>query len=154
MFTFCSSYLSSFGGMLKKRLRQKDLAAKNGTSKRVIVCRTTDEVNADLARSWCDDHGLECQLADQRDGLFPTEACAIAIDLNDCVLGPKDRSQLVEWLCKTLLPYPIAVASYDLSPEVKNALRTRGMLVFRRIERRLFYELAAAIEFDRAEFAV
>jgi len=154
MFTFCSSYLSFFGGMLKKLSRQKDLATKNGASKRVLVCRTNDEVNADLARTWCDDHGLECQLADQRNELFPAEAYAIAIDLNDCVLGPKDRSQLVERLCKALPPYPIAVASYDLSPEVKNALRARGMLVFRRIERRLFYELAAAIECNRAEFAV
>jgi hypothetical protein len=151
---FCS-FVSSVGNVLKtlSGTLLRDLATNKGTIKKVIVCRTNDEVNADLARSWCEDQGLDFRPADQRDELFPKDAWALAIDLDHLALGPTERRQLVDRLYNALPTYPVAVASYDLEPEVKTALRDRGVLVFRRIDRQLFYELAAAIASEFEDFA-
>jgi hypothetical protein len=151
---FCS-FRSSVGNALKTLAvtLRRDSATNKGTIKKVIVCRTNDEVNADLARSWCEDQGLDFQPADQRDELFPKDAWALAIDLDHLALGPMERHRLVERLYTALPTYPVAVASYDLDPEAQGALRDRGVLVFRRIDRQLFYELAAAIDSEFSDFA-
>ncbi len=110
----------------------------------VVVCRTNDEVNVDLACAWCDEHGLVCRQADQRDELFFPDAHALVLDLNHLTWGPTERAQLVEQLCHALLPYPVAIASYDLDVQEKSALEVRGFLVFRRIDRQLLDALARA----------
>lgn len=110
---------------------------------RVLVCRTHDEVNADLARSWCDDNGIDFRLAGRRDPLFPEDAAALVLDVNHLGLDAGERTQFVERLCQLLPPYPVAVVSYDLAWEVKKLLRARGWLIFRHVKRQIFYELAA-----------
>src|SRR5262245_8835701 len=149
MFSFCS-VLSCFGDVLKPLtgIKRKALETKQASPQSVIVLRTHDVVNADLARSWCDEHGLLLQLADQRDELFPAEAGALVIDLDHLALRLSDRLSFVQRLCRALPPYPVATASYDLDSATIGSLRSRGVLVFRRIERQLFYELAAAVECD------
>jgi hypothetical protein len=119
----------------------------------IIYCRSHDEVNIDLARSSCDEHGLILQIADERDELFPADASAIAIDLNHLVVRPDERREIARRLQNILLPYPVAVASYDLDPEVIHALQARGVLVFPNIGRQLFKELADAIGANRGDFA-
>jgi len=125
------------------------LATKKETIGTVIVCRTNDEVNAALARSWCDDNA-GFQLTDQRDELF----CR---GLRDChrpqppCYRAKERTPFVERLCK-MCSLSCGVACYNLSPKIWLA-QSSGMLLFRRIERPLFYRLVAAIDYDRAEFA-
>jgi hypothetical protein len=110
-------------------------------------------VHADLARLWCDDHGLVLQVADQRDELLPAEAWALVIDLDHLGLTSSERVRLVERLHHVLPPYPVAVASYNLEPPSMASLRERGVMVCRRIERQLFYELANSIDRDFTGFA-
>src|SRR5437667_12359431 len=110
--------------------------------KNIIYYRSNDEVNVELARSWCAELRMGIQIADQRDELFPSDAAAVAIDVNHLALRPLERAQFVRRLCNVLLPYPVAVACYDLEREVKVALEARGWFVFRRIERDMFHELA------------
>jgi hypothetical protein len=141
------SLISYFGTMLGavSAIRRKDPKTQVGKRENVIVLRTNDEVNADLARQWCDEHGLILQVTDQRDGLFPPEASATVIDLDHLGLTPSERAHLVERLCHALSHCPVAVASYNLEPPVRAALRDRGVLVYRRIDRQLFYGVAAVI---------
>jgi hypothetical protein len=115
------------------------------TLRNVVGCRTNDEVNADLANTWCHERGLVCRLADQRDELFLPDACALVLDFNHLFWGRNERAQFVEQLCQALPPYPVAVASYDLDAQEKTALRMRGFLIFRRMDRDLFDELAHII---------
>ena len=149
--SYCSP--TFFAGPPKTRPHRNDLAIEKTTSRTVIICRTNDEVNADLVYSWCDSHGVDFQRTDQRDELFPAEASAIAIDLNHLSFGPKERSQFIERLCRAAIPYPVAVASYDLNSELMAKLRARGISVFRRIEPQLLYRLVTAVGRGRAEFA-
>jgi hypothetical protein len=114
----------------------------------VVICATNDEVSMDLARAWCDEDGLRLQIADHRDRLFPVSIAGMVIDLNNLALRPAERARFVERLAKKTLLYPVAVASYDLEPEIKEALKGRGILVFRRIGRRLFSELANAMKYN------
>ncbi len=85
--------------------------------------------------------------------LFPPEACATVIDLDHLTLTPRERAHFVQRLRHVLPSCPVAVASYNLEPPTLAALRDRGVLVFRRVERQLFYELAAAINCDFADSA-
>ena len=148
-------FVASVGNLLKtlSRIPRRSTATKTGTARKVIVCRTNDEVNADLARSWCDDHGMDFQPADQRDELFPAEACALAIDLNHLAWGPSERAQFVERLNDVVPPYPVAVASYDLDHAAQGALAARGFFMVRRIEREVFDKLAQAVGSEDSEFA-
>jgi len=109
-----------------------------------IYFRSHDEVNIALARSWCDQHDQAFQLADARDELFPHNAIAIAIDLDYLGLGPTERGRFVQRLCSALLPYPLAVASYDLDRDLTSTLAARGVLVFRKTGGQLFQALAKA----------
>lgn len=145
-----SSFLFSFGNVLKtlSGVPRRDLATIKANLTNVIVLRTNDVVNADLAQTWCEEHDLVLRVTDQRDELFPAEAGAVVIDLGHLALRSREREALVERLRHALPPYPVAVASYDLDPRAITSLRARGILVFRRIERHLFYQLASAI--DRA----
>src|SRR5439155_12549683 len=129
----------------------KVLETKPKDPQNVIVLRTNDVVNADLARSWCDEHGLLLQLTDQRDELFPAQAAALVIDLDHLALRPSERVYLVERLCHALPAYPVAVASYNLDSDDIGRLLSRGVLVFRRIERHLFYEVGTALDRDLAD---
>jgi hypothetical protein len=125
-------------GALKLRTKEHR-ALKN-----VIVLRTHDEVNVAWARLWCDRLGLVLQQADQRDALFPAGA-GLAIDLDHLGMDAKERAAFVRRLAIVPLPYPVAVASYDLDAEMKRALKAQGVLLFRRVGRHLFHELAKAI---------
>ncbi len=111
----------------------------------LLVCRTHDEVNAALARSWCDDNGLEFRLASQRDPLLPPDAQALVLDVNHLGLDARERREFVERLCQLLPPYPVAIASYDLRPGIKRLLAARGWLISRHVRWQIFYELAAAL---------
>jgi hypothetical protein len=150
-----SSIALCFGTMLKTitGISQKNPGIKPKKDQNVVVLRTNDVVNADLARLWCDEHGLLLQVVDQRDELFPAEAWAMVIDLDHLALKPSERAHFVERLVHVLPPCPVAVASYNLEPPTMAALRDRGMLVFRRLERQLFYELASSIDRDVADSA-
>jgi hypothetical protein len=124
------------------------------SSKGVLVCRTHDEVNADLARSWCDENGFFFELATQRDPVFPDGARALVIDVNHLGLDFSQRSKYLNRLCHVLPQYPAAVASYELESEVRDLLQASGWLVFRFIQKRLFYELATVINCDSSDLAV
>jgi hypothetical protein len=113
--------------------------------KNIIFCWTYDEMNAEYARAWCDEHGMVFQLAHHEDALFPPEAGAIAIDLNHLAMEASERAQFVRRLESVLLPYPVAVASYDLDAEAIPKLRVRGVLVSRRMGQQLLFELTQAI---------
>jgi hypothetical protein len=121
--------------------RQEQEGAE-GNLQNVVICKTIDEVNIDLARRWCDEDGLIFRLADPADDLFPAGVSAMVIDLNHLALQPRERVHFVERLANLVPPYPVAVASYDLEPEAIETLKGQGYLVFRRIERQMFYELA------------
>ena len=64
---------------------------KQENKHKIIVCRTNDEVNADMAGTWCGEHDLVCRPADQRDPLFPKDAGALAVDLNHLGCTPAER---------------------------------------------------------------
>jgi hypothetical protein len=85
------------------------------------------------------------QVADQRDALFPPEACATVIDLDHLGLTLSERARLVERLCHALPHCPVVVASYNLEPPARVALRDHGVLICRAIERQLFYDVATVI---------
>jgi hypothetical protein len=121
---------------------------------KVIICKTMDEMNIDLARKWCDEDGLTFQLAPHGEKQFPAGVAAIVIDLDHLALGPGERAHYVEQLAQMLPPYPVAIASYDLEPDFVDTLKARGLLVFRRLERQMFYDLANAIRFDGVEVPV
>ena len=110
-----------------------------------IIVWTHDEVNAHLARSWCDEHALGFQLGDQRDQFFAPAATAVVFDLNHLGLSREERQQWIARLCNALLPYPAAVASYDFEPEEIAALSARCWLVFRHLGAELLRELARAL---------
>jgi hypothetical protein len=116
-----------------------------------VFCRTHDEVNAHLAQRWCDQHGLEFQLADQRDRLFPSDAAAIVLDLNHLGLRADERQAIVSRICKRALHCPVAVACYDFEPAAIARLKTRGVLVARCLKRWLFRSLAKVIHRDSRE---
>jgi hypothetical protein len=120
---------------------------------KVVVWRTNDEVNADLAQTWCDEHGLDWRPAEARDELFPSDAVALAIDLNHLARGPRERAEYVDRLCRALPTYPVALASYDLEASEKKLLRARGFLVCRCFNRQLFDELGRALGLAFADFA-
>jgi len=139
-----SIFKAVFSNMLDSGTARQDSEKTERTLQNVIICKTNDEVSIDLARTWCDEDGLVFQLAGQGDRLFPAGGAAMVIDLNHLALRPIERAQLVDRLAKVLPPYPVGIASYDLEPEMMDTLKARGMLVFRRIERQLFYDLAKA----------
>jgi hypothetical protein len=95
---------------------------------------------------WCREQGLELAVTDQRDELLPLEASAAVIDLDQLNLMLNERLEMVERLSCVLPPYPVAVASYDLDERIVAALRAHGILVFRRLDRRVFCELVAELE--------
>jgi hypothetical protein len=143
----CQILRTLFERMRRPRLRGliQEAATEDPPPPTVLVCRTHDEVNAELARAWCDDCGMDFRPADQREPLLPDDARALVIDLNHLGLDSRERVQFVERLCHVLPPYPVAVASYDLTPAAKSMLLSRGWLIFRHIDRRLFYELAGTL---------
>lgn len=120
---------------------------------KIIVFWTNDEVNIDLARSWCDEQGLIFQLGDQRDELFPADAAALVLDLNHLALRHDELEQVVARVHQALLPYPVAVACYNFSPRVLAASKTRGLLAFRSVGPQLFQELTHAISSASGDFA-
>jgi hypothetical protein len=77
----------------------------------------------------------------------------LAVDLDQLSLSALERAQLAHRFCSAAIPYPIALACYDLAPDMVEALKARGFLVFPRVECRLFRELANKIAYDRQESA-
>jgi len=146
--TVKNSFLRKIFGVFGKKTFRRQTSMKN-----TIVLRTNDEVNADLAHTWCDDYGLAFLQTEQHDPLFPEGARGVAIDLNHLVLGRGERAVFVERLCKMKLPCPVAIASYDLEAEEIAELQSQGVLVFRRVDRQLFFELEQAVTLDVTEFA-
>jgi hypothetical protein len=121
----------------------------NGTSRNLhhaVVCRTTDEVSLDVARTSCDRHGLAFLIADREDGLPADGVAGMVFDLNDLAFSLAERVRLLKLLVQATFPYPVAVASYDLESEMKDRLEACGMLVYRRIEPALFNDLAKRIK--------
>jgi len=112
-----------------------------------LICfRTLDDVDGELARQWCDDLGFACQIADPRDALFPADADGLVIDLDQLGMPAGERAELVRRLAMLHLPYPVAVASYDLETDAAGTLQCCGLLVYGRLDEALFRELASAIE--------
>jgi rhodanese-related sulfurtransferase len=104
-----------------------------------------DQVNASLGQDLGEAAGLDVQTLFPKDGLFPDDADGLIIDLDHVGMTPLERAQFVYRLNMTLLPYPVAVHSYNLEAEQIEALEARGVLVFRRLELALFRRLARAI---------
>ena len=50
--------------------------------------------------------------------MFPADADGLVIDLEHLGLTPLERLQLARRLYMTLLPYPVALNSHDLEPEM------------------------------------
>src|SRR5262249_611010 len=118
MFTFrgFQAFMSDMLNILA-RGALKPWTKERRTVKNVIVLRTHDEVNVAWAGLWCDRLGLVLQQADQRDALFPAGA-SLAIDLNHLGMDAKERASFVRRLGIVPLPYPVAVASYDLDAQI------------------------------------
>jgi hypothetical protein len=144
MFSAFMSYCNTLFQTVSGNSRRQE--AKKETSKGPVVLRTNDVVNAELARGWCEELGLDLQVTDQRDELFPLESSAAVIDLDHLSLTVNERAELVERLSCVLPPYPVAIASYDLDARIIAAFRAHGVVVCRRIDPHLFHELAAVLD--------
>jgi hypothetical protein len=101
---------------------------------------TLDEVNLALANELAEECGavlLAISPMDAPNGLID----ATVYDLDH--LPPEWRKQILgELLANTALT-PLAVHSFNLDEEETEALRNRGVVVLRRLERCLFTELLA-----------
>jgi hypothetical protein len=94
MFSAFMSYCNTLFQTVAGTSRREE--AKREKSKGPVVLRTNDVVNAELARGWCAEAGLEVEVTDQRDELFRLEASAIVIDLDQLNLMVNERLELVE----------------------------------------------------------
>src|SRR6516225_9521366 len=113
---------------------------------RLVFHLCIDPFENNLAQCCGEAAGLDVQTLFPKDGLFPTGADGLVVNLNYLGLTPLERAEQVRRLHLALLPYPVAVSSYDLEPETVAALQAKGVLVCRRLDRDLFDRLAKAID--------
>jgi hypothetical protein len=114
-----------------------------------IAYLTTDEVNPDLARRWAQTCGCEVIPLSPRDPLPDGEFDAAIYDLD--YLLPPLREQVLTSLLSRPLHCPAAVHSFNLRKRQATALRTRGVLVRRRLERGILMRLRREVCRVRAE---
>src|SRR5437764_786174 len=110
---------------------------------------STDPTNGRLGQRWGEAAGLHVQTLFPKEGLFPADADGLVIDLDHLGLTPLERALFVRRLYLAVLPYPVALVSYDLEPEMIEALQVRGVLVFRRLDLAVLDRLARAIDVAR-----
>jgi hypothetical protein len=114
-----------------------------------IAYLTTDEVNPDLAGRWADTCGCEVIPLSPSDPLPDGDFDAAIFDLD--FLLPPLRQKVLAILLSDPLHFPVAVHSYNLRRRQANALRARGVLVRRRLERRILMRLRREVRRFRAE---
>lgn len=115
----------------------------------IVFHQTIDLDLAEWGQFWGERVALDVQTWFPKDGPFPAEAQGMVIDLDHLGLTPIERSMFVYRLCLSLLPYAIAITSRHLEIEQIASLRERGFLVFDRIDRCVFDEIAKAIKRNR-----
>src|SRR5947209_5350174 len=104
-----------------------DTHARNSAMAHTVYCRTLDAVHNHLARLWCEGFGMTYRVSFPREALFPSDADGLVIDLDHAALTPFERLQMMRLLCMTLLPYPVALSSYDLEPATMATLQAKGV---------------------------
>jgi len=114
-----------------------------------IAYRTTDEVNPDLARRWAQMCGCQVIPLSPHDPLPNGDFDAVIYDLDH--LLPPLRQQVLTTLLSGPLHGPVAVHSYNLRQRQADALRARGVMVRRRLEREIFARLRREVSRIRAE---
>jgi hypothetical protein len=105
----------------------------------LIAYLTTDAVNQDLAQRLAAAHAAEVLLPRLGEPLSADSVDAIAYDLD--FLPREQRRGVLSVLSAGRAPYPVAVHSYCLEAGQRRALRKTGVLVTRRLGRRMFEKL-------------
>jgi len=101
-----------------------------------IAYLSTDEVNLDLARRWARKCGCKVVPLGPRHPLPNGDHEAAIYDLD--FLPPVLRQQVLSRLLRGPRDGPIAVHSYNLGEQQVADLRSRGIHVWRRLERAIF----------------
>jgi hypothetical protein len=105
---------------------------------------TLDEVCQDLAQRLAGAHGVELDVLSFRDAAPNGQFDAVLHDLDSL---PADRREaILSDLLAGPAPGPVAVHSYNLRGSQIKALRTRGVLVTRRLNPQVFVLLRRAVE--------
>jgi hypothetical protein len=109
---------------------------RNLLRKRVRIMRitylTTDELNRELAEQAGKACGVDLDVSLPRPSRTPDPSAATVYDLDH--LGDENSRAVLEGLLSGRSPAPVAVHSYNLQDEDVVALRSRGVVVARRIE--------------------
>jgi hypothetical protein len=117
----------------------------------ILAYLTHDEVNRDLAQHLADMLGVQLLPLFARD-IAPLDAFdAIAYDLDS--LTGDDRRLIVQALQRGRLFRPVAVHSYNLTPEDAARLRVADVAVYRRLNARVLVALREAALVHAAETA-
>jgi hypothetical protein len=109
---------------------------------------TLDEVNQDLAQRLAAAAGVRLEVLSLRDAAPAGQFEAVLYDLD--FLPPDCREALLADLRAQRWIEPVAVHSYQLSPRQIVALRRSGVIVARRLGRKVFDRLLAAVSARRA----
>jgi hypothetical protein len=109
---------------------------------------THDEVNADQARTLARRCGLDVEVTDLGDALLGERYRAVAYDVDS--LPEPERRELLAELQSAWSPRPLALHSYNLKAATVTRLRERGVGVFRRLEEKLFRNLARMLSRPQA----
>jgi hypothetical protein len=110
---------------------------------RKLLYRSFDPMNSADAETLARDAGFECEIVEPRDHTPFGDQHPDVIDLDFWVLEPWVLDQLVDTLSTSKLIAPVAVHGYCLSGEQSAALRRNGVLVYARLEAKVFSDLAA-----------
>lgn len=108
-----------------------------------ITYLTTDELNGELAARAGRACGVDLDVAPPGPRRAPDPSVATLYDLDH--LGPEDRRAVVGGLLSGHPPALAAVHGYDLRDEEVAALRTRGVVVARRIEPEVIQHLCRVV---------
>jgi len=110
-----------------------------------LLYRSFDPLNSADAETLAREAGFECEVVEPRDRVPFGDQHPDVIDLDFWVLEPRELDQLIDTLSTTRFPAPVAVHGYCLSDEQAAALRRNGVLVYARLEPKVFSDLAALL---------
>jgi hypothetical protein len=114
---------------------------------------STDWVSITLAQDWGEEFDLNVQPRFPQEGFLPANGSGLIVDLNNLALQPGERTDLLARIECCLLPYPVAIATYDLEKCQVERLEHKGLIVGRWVDRNLIERLAKAIDEEQKEKA-
>jgi hypothetical protein len=114
---------------------------------------SVDLVSISLAQQWGEEFNLNVQPRFPKEGLFPPDGSGLIADLNHLSLEPGERHELFRRMAYTLLPYPLAIASYDVDERQIKRMERKRLVLGRWVNRDLIKRLANAVEEDRKDEA-